>query len=50
MRLSFADATFDAVVLALVLCSLPAIDRVVTETWRGLRRGPLPAIERAGFR
>jgi SAM-dependent methyltransferase len=39
VRLSFADATFDAVVLCLVLCSVPSVDRVVQESWRVLRVG-----------
>jgi SAM-dependent methyltransferase len=39
MHLAFEDASFDAVVLGLVLCSVPSVDRVVAEVWRVLRRG-----------
>jgi SAM-dependent methyltransferase len=39
MNLGFADATFDAVVLGLVLCSVPSVKRVLTESFRVLRAG-----------
>jgi SAM-dependent methyltransferase len=38
-RLAFADGTFDAVVLGLVLCSVPSVDKVVAEAFRVLRAG-----------
>jgi SAM-dependent methyltransferase len=39
MHLSVGDATFDAVVLGLVLCSVPSVEPVVSEAWRVLRGG-----------
>ncbi len=39
MALAFPDESFDAVVLALVLCSVPSVDRVVREAFRVLRPG-----------
>jgi ubiquinone/menaquinone biosynthesis C-methylase UbiE len=39
MKLAFADATFDAVVLGLVLCSVPSVHRVLAEASRVLRAG-----------
>ena len=37
--LAFPDDSFDAVVLGLVLCSVPSVERVVAEAFRVLRRG-----------
>ena len=37
--LAFPDDSFDAVVLGLVLCSVPSVDRVLAEAFRVLRRG-----------
>jgi len=46
MNLAFPDASFDAVVLGLVLCSVPSIERVLSEAFRVLRRqGRLRALE-----
>lgn len=39
MNLAFPDGTFDAVVLGLVLCSVPSVKRVLTEAFRVLREG-----------
>jgi ubiquinone/menaquinone biosynthesis C-methylase UbiE len=39
MALTFTDATFDAVVFGLVLCSVPSVERVVAEAFRVLRPG-----------
>jgi ubiquinone/menaquinone biosynthesis C-methylase UbiE len=39
MRLGFSDSTFDAVVLGLVLCSVPSVEPVLAEARRVLRRG-----------
>ena len=39
MRLAFPDASFDAVVLGMVLCSVPSIDKVLAEVRRVLRPG-----------
>jgi ubiquinone/menaquinone biosynthesis C-methylase UbiE len=39
MALDFPDASFDAVVFGLVLCSVPSVDRVVGEAFRVLRPG-----------
>jgi SAM-dependent methyltransferase len=39
MKLTFPDATFDAVVLSLVLCSVPSVERVLSEAHRVLRPG-----------
>ena len=39
MKLDFADGSFDAVVLGLVLCSVPSVDRVLAEAFRVLRGG-----------
>jgi SAM-dependent methyltransferase len=41
MNLAFADGTFDAVVLGLVLCSVPSVKRVVEEAFRVLKPGGL---------
>jgi SAM-dependent methyltransferase len=39
MNLGFADGTFDAVVLGLVLCSVPSVHGVLSEAYRVLRDG-----------
>ena len=39
MSLPLPDGAFDAVVLSLVLCSVPDVDRVLSEVRRVLRRG-----------
>jgi ubiquinone/menaquinone biosynthesis C-methylase UbiE len=39
MSLGFADGTFDAVVLGLVLGSVPSVSRVLAEAFRVLRPG-----------
>jgi SAM-dependent methyltransferase len=39
LSLAFSDATFDAVVLGLVLCSVPSVERVLAEAVRVLRPG-----------
>src|SRR5271166_1785847 len=39
--LTFPDGTFDAVVLGLVLCSVPSVERVLAEAFRVLRGGGL---------
>jgi ubiquinone/menaquinone biosynthesis C-methylase UbiE len=39
MRLAFDDGTFDAVVLGLVLCSVPSVKQVLREAFRVLRAG-----------
>jgi ubiquinone/menaquinone biosynthesis C-methylase UbiE len=39
MNLAFADGTFDAVVLGLVLCSVPSVHGVLSEAYRVLRDG-----------
>jgi ubiquinone/menaquinone biosynthesis C-methylase UbiE len=39
MNLAFTDASFDAVVLGLVLCSVPSVTRVLAEACRVLRGG-----------
>ena len=39
MALAFEDASFDAVVFGLVLCSVPSVERVVAEAFRVLRPG-----------
>jgi len=39
MNLAFDDAAFDAVVLGLVLCSVPSMKRVLEETLRVLKPG-----------
>jgi ubiquinone/menaquinone biosynthesis C-methylase UbiE len=41
MNLRFSDGTFDAVVLGLVLCSVPSVERVLAEAFRVLRGGGL---------
>jgi SAM-dependent methyltransferase len=41
MSLTFEDGIFDAVVLGLVLCSVPSVERVLAEAFRVLRRGGL---------
>jgi ubiquinone/menaquinone biosynthesis C-methylase UbiE len=38
-NLTFPDGTFDAVVLGLVLCSVPSVERVLAEAFRVLRVG-----------
>ena len=46
MSLAFPDDTFDAVVLGLVLCSVPSVERVLSEAFRVLKKGgQLRAIE-----
>jgi len=46
MDLAFAEGTFDAVVLGLVLCSVPSVERVLAEAFRVLRGdGSLRALE-----
>jgi len=39
MKIAFEDETFDAVVLGLVLCSVPSVRNVLTEAFRVLRDG-----------
>lgn len=39
MNLDFGDGTFDAVVLGLVLCSVPSVERVLAEAFRVLKGG-----------
>jgi ubiquinone/menaquinone biosynthesis C-methylase UbiE len=39
MSLPFADANFDAVVLGMVLCSVPSVKQVLAEAFRVLRDG-----------
>lgn len=39
MDLAFEDGSFDAVVLGLVLCSVPSVERVLAEAFRVLRPG-----------
>jgi SAM-dependent methyltransferase len=39
MRLTFSDASFDGVVLSLVLCSVPSVEQVLAEAFRVLRSG-----------
>jgi SAM-dependent methyltransferase len=39
MNLAFADGTFDAVVLGLVLCSVSSVNGVLSEVYRVLRDG-----------
>lgn len=39
MSLPFADASFDAVVLGMVLCSVPSVKQVLAEAFRVLRDG-----------
>jgi ubiquinone/menaquinone biosynthesis C-methylase UbiE len=39
MALDFEKAAFDAVVFGLVLCSVPSVERVLTEAFRVLRPG-----------
>jgi len=39
MELAFPDQSFDAVVLGLVLCSVPSVERVLAEAHRVLRPG-----------
>jgi ubiquinone/menaquinone biosynthesis C-methylase UbiE len=39
MALAFEDGSFDAVVLGLVLCSVPSMERAVAEVFRVLRPG-----------
>jgi ubiquinone/menaquinone biosynthesis C-methylase UbiE len=38
-KLAFADGSFDAVVLSLVLCSVPSMEQVLAECFRVLRPG-----------
>jgi len=38
-RLTFPDGSFDAIVLGLVLCSVPSVGGVLAEAFRVLRRG-----------
>jgi ubiquinone/menaquinone biosynthesis C-methylase UbiE len=39
MKLAFEDGAFDAVVLGLVLCSVPSVESVLAEAFRVLRPG-----------
>ncbi len=39
MQLAFEEGSFDAVVLGLVLCSVPSVERVLAEAFRVLRVG-----------
>jgi ubiquinone/menaquinone biosynthesis C-methylase UbiE len=39
MELAFPDGSFDSLVFGLVLCSVPAMDRVLAEAFRVLRGG-----------
>ena len=39
MNLAFPDDTFDAVVLGLVLCSVPSVKRVLSEAFRVVKKG-----------
>jgi ubiquinone/menaquinone biosynthesis C-methylase UbiE len=39
MELAFQDEAFDAVVLGLVLCSVPSMEQVLAEAFRVVRRG-----------
>lgn len=46
MNLGFSDGTFNAVVLGLVLCSVPSVERVLSEAFRVLcAGGQLRALE-----
>lgn len=46
MQLAFPDGSFDAVILGLVLCSVPSVERVLAEIRRVLRPdGKLRALE-----
>jgi ubiquinone/menaquinone biosynthesis C-methylase UbiE len=39
MQLAFPDGSFDAAVMSLLLCSVPSVERVVSEAFRVLRPG-----------
>ncbi|MFQ5603919.1 MAG: class I SAM-dependent methyltransferase [bacterium] len=39
LRMPFADETFDFVIIAMVLCSVPSVERVLNEVRRVLKKG-----------